>query len=131
MNELTVVSIAFGLLIIATRGPLIFAPEGTRRVYQSVIETPSRIRGLACAIGLLGLGALAGTTGTEGTLSTVMEVIGWWLVGGGVLLLLFPAGYQRLARSFMDAFDSTALRAVGFLGVGVGALFIYFGAAAG
>ena len=53
-----------------------------------------------------------------------------WLLAGSVFLLLLPAIYQRFARSILDALDSTVLRALGLLGVGVGALFVYFGAAA-
>ena len=130
MNALAIVSIILGFLIIATRGPLIFAPQGTLRVYLRVIKSPAQIRALACVLALMGLAALRGAAGSEGTLSTAIEVIGVWLLAGSVFLLLLPAIYQRFARSILDALDSTALRALGLVGVGVGALFVYFGAAA-
>ncbi len=130
MNAIAVVSILFGLLIIATRGPLIFAPEGTIRVFLRLIETPARIRALACVLLLIGLASLGSVSGGGGTLAVVIEVIGWWMLAASGFLLLAPSVYQRLARNIMEAFGASALRAIGFLGVGVGALFVYFGAAA-
>ena len=130
MNALALVSILLGLLIIATRGPLIFAPEGTQRVFLSMIETPARVRVLGCFLLLIGLGALGGASGGYGTLSTVISVIGWFMLGGGVFVLILPAVYQRFAQSVLEAFDASTLRVLGVLGVGIGALFVYFGAAA-
>ena len=131
MNALAIVSIAFGLLVIVTRGPLIFAPKGTVRVFLDWIDSTGHVRVLAVGIAVLGLAALGSLAGVPGTLATVIEVIAWWCVAGGVFLLYFPALYQRFARSFLEAFDVTALRLLGVLGVSVGGLFVYLGAAAG
>ena len=130
MNTVAAISITLGLLIIATRGPLIFAPERTLRVYMSLLETSARGRAMACLLALAGLAALGGTAGADGMLSGVIAFIAWGLLAVSGLLLLLPTAGQRLMRSILDAFDTAALRILGVLSVGIGMLFVYFGAAA-
>ena len=130
MNAVAIASIALGMLIIATRGPLIFAPEGTVRVFLSFLENSAGTRAMACLLGLAGLATLGGTRGADGTLFHVIAVVAWMMVAGCVFLLLLPTVYQQLARSILEAFDTAALRMLGVLGVGIGVLFVYFGATA-
>ena len=120
---------SMGILIIATRGPLILAPEGTLRVYRSVLATSGRVRAMGCVLAPFGLAALLATEGAEGTLSHVIAFFGWALIAGSVFLLVLPGAYQRFAWSILDAFDTAALRMTGVLGAGIGLLFVYYGAA--
>ncbi len=130
MNAVAIASIALGILYIVTRGPLIFAPEETVRVFLRFLENSAGIRAMGCLLGLAGFATLRGTAGAVTTLSVVIRFIAWLMVGGGVLLLLFPDAYGQLARSVLMVFDAMALRILGALGVGIGGLFVYFGAKA-
>ena len=65
MTVLQIIIVTVGLLIIALRGPLIFAPLATRGFYLQLIATPGRVRGMASFLTLLGLVMVAGARGGE------------------------------------------------------------------
>lgn len=130
MNAVAIASIALGILMIATRGPLIFAPEGTVRVFLSFLENSAGVRAMACLLGMAGLATLVSTRDAVGMLTQVIVFFAWLMVAGCVFLLFLPNLYEQLARSVLLAFDAAALRMLGMLGVGIGMLFVYYGAKA-
>lgn len=129
MNDVSLASIALGILMIAVRGPLIFAPQATLRVYGSLLATSARVRIMGCVFAPFGLATWLATADAESTLAQFVAVFSWALIAGGVFLLLLPGAYQRFALSILDAFDDAALRVSGVLSVGIGMLFVYYGVA--
>jgi hypothetical protein len=129
MNGLATVSIALGTLIIVIRGPMVVAPKGTLEVYRQLIQTPARIRILGVFVALLGLAMIAAAWGIDQTAAQVVLVFGWFLsLVSLFLLLLFPTLYRGLAAFFLDALeDTSAIRAVGVIGVAFGVFFLYLG----
>jgi hypothetical protein len=130
MNTVAIASIGLGILIIATRGPLIFAPEGTARVYRQVFGTAARTRILACVFVVAGAALWLAGDGAGGGLATAITVFGWVFGAAGLFLVIFPATYMQLLEAILDGFDSSGLRAGGVLGAAFGALFIYLGVTA-
>lgn len=132
MTVLQILTVAMGLLIIALRGPLIFAPVATRGFYLRLIATPRRVRAMAGVLAPLGLVLVAGARSGEDLAAIVMAVLGWMLLAGGAFLVLFPALYQQIAEAVLEALDKPgALRAIGVLGVAVGVFLVSLGLPAG
>ena len=132
MTVLQIIIVTVGLLIIALRGPLIFAPLATRGFYLQLIATPGRVRGMASFLALLGLVMVAGARGGEDLAASVLAILGWMILAGGAFLMLFPALYREIAETALEALNNpTALRAVGVLGTGLGVMLVYLGLPAG
>lgn len=128
MTVLQIVTVVVGLLIIAVRGPLIFAPAATRGVYLQLLATPTRVRGLASFLGLLGLVMVAAARGGHDVAAVVITVLGWIMLGGGVFLMVLPGLYREIAETMLEAVNHpTALRAIGVLGVGIGVILVLLG----
>ncbi len=126
MSTLAWASIGFGCLIIATRGPFLFAPEAAVDVFRRVIETATRVRILGLVSAALGVLLLLGASAEVRILAVVMSGIGWAVCGAACLLVLFPGAYQSLANWALDNF-ADAWRGIGLLGVLIGIAFIWAG----
>ena len=129
MSALAIASIAFGVLIIATRGPLVFAPVATLGAYRGLLASDARVRILGALVMVLGLALALSARGVEGTAAGILGGLGWIMLGMAVLLLIaFPCFYRELAVSVIDAIEDAA-PAIGALGVAIGVLFVYLGLA--
>ena len=126
MSTLAWTSIGFGCLIIATRGPLLFAPEAAVDVLRRVIETATGVRILGLVSAALGVLLLLGSSAEARILAVVMSGIGWAVCGAAFFLVLFPSVYQSLANWALDNF-ADAWRGIGLLGVLIGIAFIWAG----
>ena len=49
MDAVSVICVVLGVLIIASRGPMLFAPVGYLRFLKELTSTDLRVRGLAAA----------------------------------------------------------------------------------
>jgi hypothetical protein len=131
MPDLGLVAVLLGVLIIALRGPLIFAPEATAQFYRRLLATRTRTRIAGLVIGVLGLAVLVTGWGPRGAVAHVLVAVGWLMALGAVFILLAPALYMRLATSVLDwaeeGADPVVARGVGLLAVLLGALLIYWG----
>lgn len=128
MNPTAVASISLGILLIATRGPFVVAPDETVRVFLSAIENTTMIRAMACGLGLAAFATLRATATPTTLLSGVLRFVAWWLVGNAGFLWIFPGFYQQIAGSVLRAMPADLLRVAGVLGVTIGGLFVYYGA---
>jgi drug/metabolite transporter (DMT)-like permease len=134
MSDSGLVAIALGVLVIALRGPLIFAPEATTHFYRMLLATHTRVRSVGVVIGALGVALIVTFQEPQGALPWVLAGLGWLLAAGAVFLLTLPSLYKRLADSVFDAVedgrtvDPALVRGAGVLSVIVGALLIYWGA---
>lgn len=129
MTPFGVVLVGFGVLIIVSRGPLVFAPEAMHGFYRKLVREPMWLRALSLLGTFFGL-ALAWTARAEsGVAASGFGALGWVIAVGTGASLLFPAALGRLADSLLQsASDPSLLRAIGVLAIGVGGLVIYFGA---
>ena len=134
MSPVGIVSIALGLLVVCTRGPLLVAPAATLRWFRGVIETSSGIRMLGAILLILGA-AMIWAGATEGsTLASVLTIWGWAIVAIATLaLLIFPGVYREIAIALLPTDEEESLagwRLIGTLGSTIGLVLIYFGALA-
>ena len=128
MSEIAIVCVVLGVLIIATRGPLIFAPEQTLGVYRRVIQSDAGVRVIGILVGAIGAALVLAGRGPEASWTAVLLVVAAFLASFAALMLLWPSLFRRLAETMLDIVsDSTVLRAVGVLAVALGAGLIYLG----
>ncbi len=129
MSGLAIVSVVVGILIVATRGPLVVAPVATLGVYRALLASDSRVRLIGVCVIALGLALALSARGMEGAAAGFLGGFGWVMAVGAVLLLLaFPRFYRELAVSVLDAIEDAA-PALGAVGVAFGVLFVYLGLA--
>ena len=133
MSGLAWCSVAFGVLLLVSRGPLAFAPAATMRFYHGVVATPARVRVLGVVIGVLGLLVASTSWAGEGGAEQFFRGLGALFILLAVLLLVAPAAYQRIAEavlSFSDeSVDTAVVRGVGIFAMALGAFLIYLGLA--
>ena len=130
MSAVGIVTIAFGLLIVCTRGPLAVAPAATLRRLKRLIATnrPTRILGVIVLI-LAAAMVWAGTTEDSSFASLVMAV-GLWMGAAAAFLAFFPRGYRGLVRFFLPEVVTGKLlgwRLRGILGTSIGLAVIFIG----
>ncbi len=66
--------------------------------------------------------------GAEPSWTGLLLILAVLMVGGGVVVLLWPSLFRRLAETMLDMFsDSAVLRVFGVLAVGIGVGLIYLG----
>ncbi len=130
MSAVGVATIAFGLLVVCTRGPLAVAPEATLRRLRGLTATnrPTRILGVIVLI----LGAAmvwAGTT-EDSSFASLLMVVGLWIGTAGAFLAILPRAYRGLVRFFLPEVATGRLlgwRLIGILGTSIGLLVIFIG----
>ena len=128
MSELAIVCVGLGVLTIAIRGPLIFAPQRTIEVYRRVIRSEAGTRAIGALVVVLGAALVLAGRGAEPSWTGLLLILAVLMVGGGVVVLLWPSLFRRLAETMLDMFsDSAVLRVFGVLAVGIGVGLIYLG----
>ncbi len=131
MSALAWMVVGFGVLIILTRGPLIFAPVATLAFYRKLFGSVSRIRVLG--VGLVGLGAAlaASSEGSEGSARSLAQTLGWGIASVSLLfLIILPNLYRAVAEMVIDLIADVA-RPLGVLAVAMGLGLIWLGVAVG
>jgi hypothetical protein len=131
MTPAAIASVVIGGLIIVTRAPLIFAPEATAAFYLRLFDTRGRVRALGVGVAILGLALVFLAASEPGLLAGVLTVVGGLMTFAAGCLLVVPGVFQQLAEALLTGIGEVGLRALGLLAVGIGGLFVYFGATAG
>lgn len=124
-------SIAFGLVVIATRGSMLFVPAATLRWTHSVLaEDAKRQRVGAGLVGLGGLMIFAGWS-QDSLLATVVLVFGIGTVlFAAVGLLVVPKGLSNVRQTLepnVPIGTTMGWRLLGLGGLTIGGLFVYGG----
>ena len=131
-DALAIVCVVAGVLIILGRGPLIFTPERTLELYRRMVGTEAAVRIVGLCVGALGAGMAVLARGGGGTGVSIVFVLGLVLAAAGLMLLVLPSPYRRVADSVLDfardSVDPTVIRALGLVAAGIGAYLVYFGA---
>ncbi len=130
MRAVGLVSIAFGLFIVISRGWLFLAPAVSLRWFGERISTETRTR--IFGIYMLPLPALmiwAGASEDSG-LAGVLLILGLFILVGIPWLAFFPRSYMDFCGLFLPPRESSNLvgwRTLGLLAVFLGLVFVYFG----
>ena len=126
MSVLLVSSVLFGLLIIAIRGPLIFAPVETLQFYkQRVFGSHSSRIMLGALMGAIGISMFLSAQDVEGAFPGFVSFIGMVLVGAMIVLIIAPGPFVRFVFSVMDMVGTRVLRGHGIISVVGAAVWIY------
>ncbi len=80
MDSLSILCILIGILIIAVRAPMIFAPSATLRFFDRLISTDTGIRGIGLIIAPLALALIVLARGGEAA-AGVLHALGWIFYG--------------------------------------------------
>ncbi len=130
MEPLAILCVLLGVVIIAVRAPLIFAPRATVRLFDRLIATNAGVRALGLLIGPLALALVVLARG-GGLLEGVLQALGWLLLAATLWLLAAPASYRRVAHRvlahFEESVDMAIVRILGFFASAIGAGLIYLG----
>ncbi len=129
MTSTAIITLVLGVLIILSRGPLLFTPARTTAVYRRLFATNARIRVAGVFAALLGLALILAAQGESAVAAHAMLWVGWFLLGGTLLLHIpFPGIVALFADGLFDALaDDTTGRVLGAIGVAIGLIFVYVG----
>ncbi len=131
MNEVGIVSIVLGVLVVCGQGFQVVAPVATLGWFQRLISSDGRMRTAGAFLVAIGAVMVWAGNSEDSGLAGVLLFLGLASVAGSTLLLvLFPGAYRALAGVFLPSDSSGRLvgwRIHGLVGVIVGVLLIYFG----
>jgi len=127
MSPLALVLIVIGLLIAASRAPLIVAPEGTRSLYLKLMETNGRMRGLALLIILLGAAMIWASAPEAGTVAVAVHWLGLLMLAIAAFFILLSGQARRLATTTWGSFSTGVLRGLGLVALIFGLLVAAYG----
>ncbi len=130
MEPLSMLCVLIGILIIAVRAPMVFAPSATLRFFDRLISTDTGIRGIGLVIAPRGLALVVLARG-EGSPAGVLHALGWLFAAATLWLLAAPGSYRRLARGVLGYIESSVdmaiVRILGLVAVAIGVALIYVG----
>ncbi len=130
MDPLSILCVLIGTLIVATRGPLIFAPTATLQFFKRLLSTNARIR-LIATVGAPMAVALITLPLGPGNVAGILRVFGWIWASATLWLLAAPDSYRRVSGGILDFIESSVaeaiIRMIGVVAVAIGIALIYFG----
>ncbi|MEE8258102.1 MAG: hypothetical protein V3R20_00275 [Sphingomonadales bacterium] len=128
MSALAIAIIVFGLLILVTRGPLVYAPDQTRNRLVSLFDSERKMRKLGIAIAALGVFFIWAADGAIGGWAVAVYLFGVLALLISLLSMIpFPGRMQPLATRIWKGFSETTLRLIGITSTVFGAWLIYVG----
>lgn len=116
-----------GLLIIATRGPLVFNPSGWRAKLLTLFDTDAKFRRLGLIMALVSVICYV-LTMDDPTMPG--QIVRWLSAAIFVLTAVwaaFPGPLRQVAVNVWNMFTDIVLRVLGVLAVLIGAWLVYFG----
>ena len=130
MELFSIVCVSIGILIIFARGPMVFAPTATLRVYGRLVATKARIRAMGIMMAPFAV-ALIALPHDQGSAVEFARAFGWLWAAATLWLVATPGSFRRFARGLLDFFESSVdeaiVRIIGFFAVAIGVALIYFG----
>lgn len=127
MSPLALVLIVIGLLIAASRAPLIIAPEGTRSFYLKLMQTDGSMRGLAVLIIVLGAVMIWASAPETGAVALAVYWLGLLMLAIAAFFILLPGQARRLATATWGSFSTGVLRGIGLVALIFGLLVAAYG----
>ena len=131
MDSLSIICIAVGILVIVSRGPLIFAPSATLRFYDRLLlSTNARCRAVGVVFATLAMALLFSDFG-EGVLTGWLHTFGWFMAVVALLSWVLTNVFRRILQTIFGyiekSVDQRIIRIVGLLAVVFGFALIYVG----
>ena len=131
MDGPSILCVVVGILIIVSRGPLLFAPNATIRFYEHLIfSTNTRVRTFGVLVGILAVSLLL-LPFEEGGLAEFLHGFGWLVMAAALGILLLPHHFRRLLlgvfRFLERSVEDAVLRFGGLLAVLIGLSLVYLG----
>ncbi len=127
-------AIGVGALVVVTRAPLVIRPPEAMVLYRGLVATDPRVRACGMVYFAGGLASLAATLETSGLARQCLLVLAIVFLAATVWMMAAPAHFRGFVDGVLrfseESVDAAALRGLGMLGVGVGALLIIWGARA-
>ena len=128
MNALAIAIIVFGLLLLVTRGPLVYAPDKTRNRLVGLFDSERKMRMMGIVIAALGAFFIWAADGAIGGWAVAVYLFGILALMISLLLMIpFPGRMQPLATRVWNGFSQTTLRLIGLTSTVFGAWLIYVG----
>ncbi len=128
MSVLAIAIIIFGLLILVTRGPLLYAPDKTRNRLVSLFDSERKMRMMGIVIAALGAFFIWATNGATGGWAVTVFLFGILALMISLLCMIpFPGRMQPVATRVWQGFGETTLRLIGLTSTVFGAWLIYVG----
>jgi hypothetical protein len=131
MSMSGIVTICLGLLIICSRGPLIFVPASVLAWFRAAIKTKNRTRGLGAIVGLVSLPMIWSGMSEDSELALFLLIFGGILLFISIAgLLLFPHFYMSIAEIFIAEDPDSNLfgwRIIGLVAVIIGSYIVWVG----
>ena len=124
--SVSVLMIVLGVVIIATRGPLIIAPARTLELYRNLVTGRPRVFGGILL--LSGLAIVLSLSGETGQAARIVTYAGWLLVAVSLIPLMVPSAWCSVATLMLAIMDEPAIaRSIGVVAVVFGAGVVYYG----
>ena len=128
MSTIALFLVAFGIMIILSRAPLVVAPGATRNAYMSFVTTDWRMRLFGVFVAAFGAVIFWVGLTNPGIAATILTYLGVIVVAFGLGgIIPFAGAARRLAENIWNAFSIPALRAIGVTSTIAGAALIYYG----
>ena len=129
MDSLSIICIGVGILVIISRGPLIFAPSATLRFYDRwLFSTNARCRAVGVVFATLAMALLFSDFG-EGVLAGWLHTFGWFMAVVALLFWVLTNVFRRILQTIFGyiekSVDERIIRIVGLLAVVFGFALIY------
>ena len=127
MSSLALISVIYGILIVANRLPLVLTPKTTTEFYQKLLVNNAGIRIMGVLGTLLGLVMIISAWRSDQSAALIVFVFGWFVSVVSVgLMLVFTSTYKKISEVFLDL-DPAVLRVFGAFVTGIGVVFICLG----
>ena len=128
MSNTAIISVLIGVIIILSRGPLIFWPEATREFYLKLIATNTRMRLIGLCVLALGIAMILAARDEAHEASIIILALGWFMAFVAIFgELIFTSILRLIGEAVLEALDNVMLRGLGVFGTGFGAFFIWLG----
>ncbi len=128
MSALAIAIIIFGLLILVTRGPLVYAPDKARNRLVGLFDSERKMRMMGIAIAALGAFFIWATDGATGGWAVAVYLFGILALMISLLSMIpFPGRMQPLATRIWKGFSETTLRLIGLTSTVFGVWLIFVG----
>ncbi len=128
MNNLAIVSIIMGILLVIGRGPLIFAPAATLRVIRKIVKKKSNLRLLGIPTSLLGAAMITSSLDTNQSFTLIILIPGCLILLAGLSEIFITSFIQRIGI-YIWSMSKRKARLLGLFSVVLGSGFIYLGLA--
>lgn len=128
MSALAIAIIIFGLLILVTRGPLVYAPDKARNRLIGLFDSERKMRMMGITIAALGAFFIWAADGATGGWAVAVYLFGILALMISLLSMIpFPGRMQPLATRIWKGFSETTLRLIGLTSTVFGAWLLFVG----